>query len=511
MRPAAGKSVLGAIAGLAIAGHVFAAAGAKAVPLKTVPGASAKPRLPSARAAEARLNYDKTRVFSGVLKSAVIENQRIAGAEGHRAVAAPASIREGLGSAAEAINAAIAGGAEVSGKLKSDELFSGALTFSPTHVAALLERYTPAEVSKILTKSLERDLASSKRRWHKMHHGLIHVVDGDTIYLGKKGTNKLRLRVLGDDTPEIPHFGAGKFIGQPFGKEATLEARSFVKQGLSLKYLPLGIDKYGRTLAHVLVDDVLLSVHMIKQRLAYETITRYGDYGMPDLAAQILSAAKATPKPDFEDPHDFRQREWSAEKEAEELRRDLALPRTKMDKPLIKFDDGDTIIYKGEVYRIGFGDTPEIRHEDQGIFKDQPYGRKAAAYTKKRILNAGKLEFLLDGKEKYGRTLMHLFIDGELLMVDLINKHLAYQNISIFGPGRYPGLARLALAAAKSAGKPPFENPMYWRRKNQKKNPQQLKGGMSFVAALDVDAPDLDLDGNPLDDPQFHWLEPAVH
>lgn len=310
----------------------------------------------------------------------------------------------------------------------------------------------------------------AKYRWRAMDKSLMYVLDGDTVYYGKRTSgSKLKIRVLGIDTPEVPHFAAGKFLGQKFGKEATLYAREIVRKAKKVKYLPAGKDKYGRTLAHILVDDELLAVALIKKGLAYESVTTYGDNGLPALARTILAASKKYPLKDFERPRTFRHRVWSEEWEAAELRKDLKRRRTAMNKSLIKFDDGDTIGYKGTSFRISGVDTPEIMHKEDGIFEDQPYGRTAAAYTKKLILNAKKVEYLLGEKDKYGRTLAHVFIDGELLSILLLKKSLGYEIISNFGPGEFPGLARQILAAARSASTPKFERPMYWRGKHQKK------------------------------------------
>lgn len=309
-----------------------------------------------------------------------------------------------------------------------------------------------------------------KYRWRPMDKSLTYVLDGDTVYYGKRTSGrKLKIRVLGIDTPEVPHFAAGKFLGQPYGKEATLLAREIVRKGKKVKYLPTGKDRYGRTLAHILVDEELLAVSLIKKGLAYESITTYGDNGLPALSKIILAASKKYPLKDFERPRAFRHRVWTPEWEAAELKKDLGRRRTLMNKSLVKFDDGDTIRYKGTTLRISGVDTPEIMHKEDGIFEDQPYGRTAAAYTKKLILNAKKVEYILGEKDKYGRTLAHVFIDGELLSVLLLKKSLGYEIISNFGPGEFPGFARLILAAARSAPTPKFERPMYWRGKHQKK------------------------------------------
>ncbi len=295
----------------------------------------------------------------------------------------------------------------------------------------------------------------------------MYILDGDTIYYGKDGTQKLVIRVAGIDTPETRHYRAGKFKDQEYGPEAAKTARTVIRGAKKVEYLPVGADAYGRTLAHIFIDGGLFEVEMLRRGLAYETVTSHGDNGYPELAAAILEAARIYPRLPFENPHAWRAREWSEEKERAELQKDLGLKRTAMDKSLVVFDDGDTISYKNITFRILGMDTPEIIHENDGIFEDQPYGRAAAAYTKKLILEAKTMEYLADGYDTYGRTLAHIFINGKLLSVTVIKAGLAYESVSKFGDSGFPGYSRLILAAAKSVPVPPFENPLYWRAKHQ--------------------------------------------
>ncbi|MFH1619476.1 MAG: thermonuclease family protein, partial [bacterium] len=283
-----------------------------------------------------------------------------------------------------------------------------------------------------------------------MERSLTYIVDGDTIYYGATGTNKLKIRILGIDTPETKHNNAGKFEDQAFGQEAKKYARYVIRKAKKVQYLPVGIDKYGRTLAHVFVDGRLFVLDILRKGLAYETVSKYGDYGYPDLAAATLEASKIYPRKDFINPHDWRAREWSEEKEQAELQRDMTLPRIVLDKSRIIFDDGDTITYKNVTFRILGYDTPEIMHPEDGIFEDQPYGREAAALAEELITKAESVECIMDGTDKYGRTLAHVFVDGELLSVRIIKAGLAYESVSKFGANGFPGYSGLILAAFRS-------------------------------------------------------------
>ncbi len=306
---------------------------------------------------------------------------------------------------------------------------------------------------------------ASRRRL--MDKKLIYVLDGDTLSYGRQGAKKLDIRILGIDTPETKHYGAGKFEDQEFGPEATKAGRAIISRAKKIEYMSVGLDKYGRTLAHIFVDNELYAVKILEKGLAYETISAFGDNGFPDLAAAILQAARTHARKDFERPCDWRARVWSEEKERAELRKDLALKKISMDKSLIGFDDGDTVFYNGITLRILGIDTPETIHEEQGIYKNQPYGRKSSALTKKLISNARAVEYLAGPKDLYGRTLAHVFIDGELLAVMQVRAGLAYEDVSKFGATGFPGYARMILNESRLMPTPPFENPFYWRVKNQ--------------------------------------------
>lgn len=135
----------------------------------------------------------------------------------------------------------------------------------------------------------------------------------------------------------------------------------------------------------------------------------------------------------------------------------------------IKFDDGDSFFCGSEEIRMLGIDTPEIIHERHGIFIDQPYGKKAAAFTKKQFERAKRIVIIRGGRGGYGRTLAHVLLDGELLGVKLIKAGLAYENIGRYGDNGLPEFALQITEAARSSPRPNFEDPHAWRQKNQKK------------------------------------------
>jgi micrococcal nuclease len=159
---------------------------------------------------------------------------------------------------------------------------------------------------------------------------------------------------------------------------------------------------------------------------------------------------------------------WGATSWAERVRRE-ALRTIKLEKAAIRPDDGDTFFYRDLTIRILGIDTPEIIHEEHGIFENQPYGRAAAAFTARALRNANVVEYLAFQPDIYGRLLAHVFVDKQLLAVLLIRAGLAYETVSHYGDNGFPELAEEILNAARQSPRPCFEEPYRWRRKHQVK------------------------------------------
>lgn len=103
--------------------------------------------------------------------------------------------------------------------------------------------------------------------------------------------------------------------------------------------------------------------------------------------------------------------------------------------------DGDTakFIYNNEEKTARFLaiDTPETVHPTK---KDEEWGKEASAFTCKRIKEAKKiiLEFdeESDRKDKYGRYLIWVWVDGKLLQEELIENGLA-EIAYLYGDYKY--------------------------------------------------------------------------
>ncbi|MFQ6122298.1 MAG: thermonuclease family protein [Dehalococcoidales bacterium] len=99
------------------------------------------------------------------------------------------------------------------------------------------------------------------------------VIDGDTIII----ETGYRVRYIGIDTPEIyPELEA-------YGIEAWLANRQLVEgKEIRLEQDVSEVDKYGRLLRYVYVDDILVNAELVRQGLAeakaYPPDTKYQDY-----------------------------------------------------------------------------------------------------------------------------------------------------------------------------------------------------------------------------------------
>ena len=97
------------------------------------------------------------------------------------------------------------------------------------------------------------------------------VVDGDTVRvdIGRRVTT---VRLLGIDTPEVGDRHDSSAGPQPFAREAAdFTRRALQGQRVRLEYDPVQrVDKYGRTLAYVFLDDgTFLNRELLRSGLAH--------------------------------------------------------------------------------------------------------------------------------------------------------------------------------------------------------------------------------------------------
>lgn len=128
----------------------------------------------------------------------------------------------------------------------------------------------------------------------------VDFLDGDTFkYNGET------VRLLGCDTAEAdsPYHRGNQ---EPWASRGTVFAIAATNDAkvIEVRYADTN-DKYGRRLAHLVLDGVPLAVLLVKAGLAYETVSHFGDNGFPEYMKQILAAVGK--KPEFQEPYKWRR------------------------------------------------------------------------------------------------------------------------------------------------------------------------------------------------------------
>lgn len=148
----------------------------------------------------------------------------------------------------------------------------------------------------------------------------VEVDDGDSVVIHWMANDLETVRILGIDTPETRHLQHQIPYAQSFGPEARGFAAGVFAAATKVELLRSSIlDPYERTLGYLFVNGRNYSVLAVAARMAEETVTRYGDNGLPAEAAAVQAAAKAAGPPPFESPGDYRRRmrdvsRWMKEK-----------------------------------------------------------------------------------------------------------------------------------------------------------------------------------------------------
>jgi len=137
----------------------------------------------------------------------------------------------------------------------------------------------------------------------------IQVDDGDTVVIRWSRDDLETVRILGIDTPETRHLEHDLPYAQAFGPEARAFGRGALATATQVELLRARtVDQYGRTLGYLFLNGRNYSVLAVQARLAAESVTFYGDNGLPREAAEVLAAAKSAGPLPFEPPHAFRAR-----------------------------------------------------------------------------------------------------------------------------------------------------------------------------------------------------------
>jgi len=89
---------------------------------------------------------------------------------------------------------------------------------------------------------------------------VIKIIDGDTVYFQTKNDNRYKkLRLVGIDAPEIH---------QPFGLKSKQCLGNLINNK-PVKIMLFGTDRYKRTLAKILTEEVDINLAMIKEGCAW--------------------------------------------------------------------------------------------------------------------------------------------------------------------------------------------------------------------------------------------------
>ena len=137
----------------------------------------------------------------------------------------------------------------------------------------------------------------------------IQVDDGDTVVIRWSKDDREIVRILGIDTPETRHLEHNLPYAQSFGPEARAFAQGAFAAATQVELIRAStLDPYGRSLGYLFLNGRNYSVLVVQARLSAETVTFYGDNGLPTQAAEVLAAAKTAGPLAFEPPHLFRAR-----------------------------------------------------------------------------------------------------------------------------------------------------------------------------------------------------------
>ena len=151
---------------------------------------------------------------------------------------------------------------------------------------------------------------------HVSIHGRITgIVDGDTINVRILGKKQIRVRIAFIDAPEK---------GQAFGQRAK-QAMSELLFGKDVKLRPHTIDRYGRLVARVLVDNQDAGFELLKQGLCW-VYERYLPEASPDIQASYQQAQAVAREQKFglwSDPFPVPPWDWrKGEKERSRMAQD---------------------------------------------------------------------------------------------------------------------------------------------------------------------------------------------
>ena len=184
---------------------------------------------------------------------------------------------------------------------------AGVLISLVSSVPAPLHAQAPATRKAVRTPPKPQTRTVNERV--KVDPTSIQVDDGDSIVIRWPDGDEETVRILGIDTPETRHVEHNIPVDQPFGQEARAFAQGAFATATEVELLRFkSLDPYGRTLGYLFVNGKNYSILVVKARLAAESVSTYGDNGFPEIATEVVAAAKAAGPLPFENPGAYRGR-----------------------------------------------------------------------------------------------------------------------------------------------------------------------------------------------------------
>jgi micrococcal nuclease len=117
---------------------------------------------------------------------------------------------------------------------------------------------------------------------HAFEVRIVHVQDGDTITVLNADRTQHKVRLSAIDAPEL---------GQPYGRAAR-HVLAELMAGQVVEIGDKGTDRYGRTVAVVLVDDMNVNREMVRQGAAWAYLKYLDDPVLVELEAEARVAQR---------------------------------------------------------------------------------------------------------------------------------------------------------------------------------------------------------------------------
>lgn len=116
------------------------------------------------------------------------------------------------------------------------------------------ENYKSQKQSSIAALANESESEKSSYNSSNKWYLVTKVSDGDTFWCMDEQQNKVKIRLIGIDSPEPRNYFRKK--KQPFGKEASLYAKNLLLEKMvRLEFDVDSLDQFDRTLAYAYLED----------------------------------------------------------------------------------------------------------------------------------------------------------------------------------------------------------------------------------------------------------------